>query len=83
MWTQVSGAETLDPSSPLINIMDQNSKIGGRGRPSSPVTAREKDPGAGGGLEYRLLETSLLVKGKAGLKSTSFPEHCFQEVGSG
>ena len=27
MWTQVSGAETLDPSSPLINIMDQNSKI--------------------------------------------------------
>ena len=29
MWTQVSGAETLDPSRPLINIMDQNSKIWG------------------------------------------------------
>lgn len=89
MWTQVSGAETLDPSRPLINIMDQNSKIwglagqGGGGAPSSPVTAREKHPGAGGGLEYRSLETSLLVKDKAGLKSTSFPEHCFQEVGKG
>ena len=44
---------------------------------------REKHPGAGGGLEYRSLETSLLVKDKAGLKSTSFPEHCFQEVGRG
>ena len=29
MWTQVSGAETLDSSRPLINIMDQNSKIWG------------------------------------------------------
>lgn len=76
VWTQVSGDETPHPSSPLRKKRHHNCF------PNIWGAAGKKYPGAGAGLEYGPLESSLFVKDDSSLKS-AFLSSDFRRLGGG